>query len=270
MAGGGVPYARGHGPRPEYLSWHRKLKRRKMRPPTGGSPAKGPVFTNKDQGQNMQKVLLSVAAAAALSFASFSAVAATHDGAFISVNGGRSDYDLSHSNFDDKNDHAIGGVAGYRWVVDRPFSIGVEAGYVDLGSMTATNTIASSYYDYDFSDTFKYKFKSRAVLIGANGKWDLPNGFTITARAGLAHSRTSYSVNSHFEDNTGDVEDTKVYDHQSTDNAIYAGLGFGYDFNEHFGITVTYDHYALKADDLTGDKRTVNVGVFGGALEYRF
>jgi hypothetical protein len=213
----------------------------------------------------MQKVLLSVAAAAALSFVSLSASAATHDGAFIGVNGGGSQFDISHSNFSDKNDTAYGAVAGYRWVVDRPFAIGVEVGYVDLGKMTAVSSIGGPGY----VDNFTYKFKSKAVLVGANGKWDLPHGFTITARAGIAHSRSNYTIDSHAEF-MGATDDSRVYDVQSTDNAIYAGLGFGYDFNEHVGITATYDHYALKAEDVTGDKRTVNVGVFGGSLEYRF
>jgi hypothetical protein len=215
----------------------------------------------------MQKVLLSVAAAAALSFASLSATAATHDGAFISVNGGSSNYDISHSNFSDKTDTAYGALAGYRWVVDRPFSIGVEAGYVDLGKMTSSNTIGGN--GQVFSDTFNYKLRSKAVLVGASGKWDLPNGFTITAHAGIAHSRTNYKVHSHYQDQYLTDKST-VIDDQSTDNAIYAGLGFGYDFNEHFGITVTYDRYSLKAENVTGDTRGVDVGVFGGAVEYRF
>jgi len=216
----------------------------------------------------MQKVLLSVAAAAALSFASFAASAATHDGAFISVTGGSSRYDVSHANFDDKKDSSVGALAGYRWVVDRPFSIGVEAGYVDLGKMTSTE----DYWvvpAYGIHDTLSYKFKGKSVLIGANGKWDLPNGFTITAHAGLAHSQMDYSIRER-DTSPGFDKTYNLLDETSHDNAIYAGLGFGYDFNEHFGITVVYDHYALKAEDITGDKRTVNVGVFGGMLEYRF
>jgi OmpA-OmpF porin, OOP family len=216
----------------------------------------------------MQKVLLSVAAAAALSFASFSASAATHDGAFISVTGGGSHYDVSHANFDDKKDTSFGALAGYRWVVDRPFSLGVEAGYVDLGKMTAT-TNELSLPEFGLNGTLNYKFKGKAALVGANGKWDLPNGFTITAHAGIAHSQMDYSIREHV---TGPGFDNthNLVNETSHDNAIYAGLGFGYDFSEHFGITLVYDHYALKAEDITGDKRTVNVGVYGGTLEYRF
>jgi opacity protein-like surface antigen len=212
----------------------------------------------------MQKVLLSAAAAAALSLASFSAGAVTQNGWFIGVNGGSSHYSVSHTSFDDNNDTAFGAVTGYRWVVDRPFSLGVEVGYVDLGKQKASGRLLfeDSYTDY------RDRFKGEALLIGANGKWDLPHGWTITARAGLAHSRTKYDGNSTYVGCCG--SESFSYHQDSNDNGVYGGLGFGYDFNENVGITVTYDHYALKADDITGDKRTVNVGVTGLAVEYRF
>ncbi|UPG89868.1 porin family protein [Luteibacter aegosomaticola] len=213
----------------------------------------------------MQKVLLSVAAAAALSLASFSAAAVTQQGAFIGISGGSSHYNVSNTRFDDNNDTAVGVVAGYRWVVDRPFSIGFEAGYVNLGKQSANGTAL----DDDGEDVnYRAKFKSEALLVGANGKWDLPHGFTITARLGLAHSRTKYNETDVI---TGCCHSGTYRDrNDSNDNGIYAGLGFGYDFNENFGLTVTYDHFSLKADDITRDKRTVNVGVTGLAAEYRF
>lgn len=212
----------------------------------------------------MQKVLLSVAAAAALSCVSFSAAAVTQNGAFISVNGGSSHYSVSHTSFDDNNDTAFGAVTGYRWVVDRPFSLGVEAGYVYLGEQKASGRLVGDGYHVDYRD----KFKGEAILLGANGKWDLPHGLTITARAGFAHSRAKYDSESTYVGCCGSQD--YWYHNDSNDNGVYGGLGFGYDFNENFGITLTYDHYALKAEDITGDKRTVNVGVTGAALEYRF
>ncbi|HEY4091900.1 MAG TPA: outer membrane beta-barrel protein [Luteibacter sp.] len=214
----------------------------------------------------MQKTFLAAAAAATFFLAALPAAAATQQGAFISVNGGRSHYDVNHltTNFNDMDDRAFGALAGYRWVVDRPFAIGVEAGYVNLGRFTA----GQGHNSYRFED----KVKSEAVLIGANGKWDLPHGFTITAHTGLAHSRAKLDEEyvSYTYAISGYYETTTHYRQTSNDNGIYAGIGFGYDFNENFGITATYDNYSLKAEDITGDKRTANVGVFGGALEYRF
>ena len=213
----------------------------------------------------MQKVLLSVAAAAALSFASLSANAATHDGAFISVNGGGAQYDMSHTGWGDKHDSAYGVTAGYRWVVDRPFSLGVEVGYVDLGKMSQKD----DYSDDDYKDVVKFTQKGQAVLVGANGKWDLPNGFTITARLGVAHSRVKFKGNEYL---SPDIPGYEPYheSRSSTDNGIYAGLGFGYDFTPNIGITVNYDHYSLKAEDVLGDRRGVDVSVYGAAVEYRF
>jgi OmpA-OmpF porin, OOP family len=214
----------------------------------------------------MQKVLLSAAVAATLSLASFTAAAVTQQGAFINVTGGQSDYDISHSHFGDKKDTAVGVQAGYRWVVDRPFAIGVEVGYADLGNMKSHQpALTSGIYSVDY----RAKFKGEVLTVGANGKWDLPHGFTITARAGFAHSRSKYNEDYVY---TSPVAATQEYHsrNQSNDNGIYGGVGFGYDFNENIGITLVYDHYALKAEDVTSDKRTVNVGVTGLNLEYRF
>lgn len=248
----------------DQLSWQPIGKPRKIAAPHGlvGNGVDG---LTRIRDFIMQKVLLSVATAAALSLASFSAAAVTQNGAFIGVSGGQSHYDISHSSFSDHNDTAVGVVAGYRWVVDRPFSLGVEVGYVDLGNMKGSETYTSSVYDVDY----RAKFKGEALLVGANGKWDLPHGFTITARAGFAHSRSKYNED-YFETSACCGNPEFHYRGQSNDNGIYGGLGFGYDFNENFGITVTYDHYALKAEDITSDKRTVNVGVTGLAAEYRF
>ncbi|QDE41205.1 hypothetical protein FIV34_19370 [Luteibacter pinisoli] len=213
----------------------------------------------------MQKVLLSVAAAAALSFASFSAAAATHDGAFISVNGGSSQYDISHTRWQDKNDTAFGVTTGYRWVVDRPFALGVEVGYANLGKMSAKLDYSDNFY----SDVVNYKQKGQALLVGANGKWDLPHGFTITGRLGVAHSRLKYTANEHL---SPAIPGYDVFhdERTSSDNGIYAGLGFGYDFTPNIGITVTYDHYSTKAEDVLLDKRGVDISVYGAAVEYRF
>lgn len=214
----------------------------------------------------MQKVLLSAAVVATLSLASFSAAAVTQNGAFIGVNGGKSHYSLDHNNtnFNDFNDTAFGAVAGYRWVVDRPFSLGVEAGYVDLGQMKA----GQGYITYSYED----KVKGLALLLGGNGKWDLPHGFTITARAGYMRARTKldelYTSNNYGIIGASSV--TTHYRETSNDSGFYAGAGFGYDFNENIGITLTYDYYSFKAENITGDSRNVHVGVTGLAAEYRF
>jgi hypothetical protein len=222
----------------------------------------------------MEKLLLSVAAAAALTFASLGARAAdANEGAFIGINGGSASYDIHNSGFEDKKDTAFGGVIGYRWAVDRPFYFGVEGGYVNLGKLTDRYGDSYNYgtTSNPFIDAYteKYELKGRAILIGANGKWVLPHRFTITARVGVAHSHTSFDYAYNETINGKAYQDESVHA-SSNDNGIYAGLGFGYDFTPNFGVTVNYDNYSLKAQKLTGDKRTVNVGVWGGAAEFRF
>jgi hypothetical protein len=216
----------------------------------------------------MEKLFLTTAAAVALSFASSGAHAA-NEGAFIGINGGQASYDINHSGFQDKNDTAFGAVAGYRWAVDRPFYFGVEGGYVDLGKITSHYETSQTFGTR--LDTFseKYKLKGHALLVGANGKWVLPHRWTITARFGLAHSHTSYDVDQNEVFDGKNVYNYSLRD-SSNDNGIYAGVGFGYDFTPNFGVTLNYDNYSLKAQNITGDKRTINVGVWGGAAEFRF
>jgi len=220
----------------------------------------------------MEKLLLSAAAAAALSLTSFGAHASS-EGTFISLNGGRTNYDISHADFHDKTDTAFGAVAGYRWAVDRPFYFGVEAGYVDLGKITDHYEASQPYYvpGGTLTDTYteKDRLKGRALLVGANGKWELPHHWTITGRFGLAHSHTSYDYRINETIGNQNVYSDSFHS-SSNDNGIYAGLGFGYDFTPNLGVTVNYDNYSLKAQNITSDKRTVNVGVWGGAVEFRF
>jgi hypothetical protein len=97
----------------------------------------------------------------------------------------------------------------------------------------------------------------------------LPHNWTITARLGLAHSHTSYEIRDTFYVDAVNPTVTKSRS-SSNDNGIYAGAGFGYDFTPNFGMSLNYDNYSLKAQDITNDKRTVNVGVWGASAEFRF
>lgn len=216
----------------------------------------------------MEKLLLTAAAAAALSFASFGA-SASSEGTFIGINGGRTNYDISHADFHDKTDTAFGAVVGYRWAVDRPFYLGVEAGYVDLGKISSRYDTAVLTPDGFGTYHEKDELKGRALLVGANGKWELPHHWTITARLGVAYSHTSYDIKA-SEAVAGDNALLQRFHDSSNDAGIYAGIGFGYDFTKNFGVTLNYDNYSLKAQGITDDKRTVNVGVWGAAAEFRF
>jgi OmpA-OmpF porin, OOP family len=197
----------------------------------------------------------------------------TQTGAFIAVQGGRSSFDIdrnessaSHSITRDDSGAGFGVLGGYRWVVSRPLSLGVEAGYVNLGKTDWREESGG----LGSRGRTREKTKSDAVVIGANGKWDLPEGFTVTARAGIAHIRTRYNAGElgYFLPNP--PPEVSLEHASSTDNTLYGGVGFGYDFNENIGVTLTYDRYAFKAQGLADEGHTAHVGVTGINVEYRF
>lgn len=222
----------------------------------------------------MHTSLLKAAVAVALLSTSFAAMAdsasVTQTGAFISVTGG-----LSHFNVDrdssalypeeDKSGTAFDVLGGYRWVVARPFSLGVEAGYVNLGKTTWDG----HYGGLSIQNDIHEKTKVDGFLVGVNGKWDLPYELTVTARLGMAHLRAKSDI-----DAVGGFiflpPVTTRSSHSSTSNRVYGGVGFGYDFSENIGLTLSYDRYSFKAGGPEDPGHTANVGLLGLTVEYRF
>lgn len=222
----------------------------------------------------MHTSVLKAAVAVALLSSPFVALAdsasVTQTGAFVSVTGGKSHFDLDRDAFavDPKEGGDGTGFAvlgGYRWVVARPFSMGVEGGYVNLGHTTWKAHYGGLSNQYDARE----KTKADGFLVGINGKWDLPYDLTVTARVGVAHMRAK-------------SDDTKVggyiflppittrASHSTNSNRIYGGVGFGYDFNENIGLTLSYDRYGFKAESPTERTDDAHVGLFGITVEYRF
>ncbi|QDE41207.1 porin family protein [Luteibacter pinisoli] len=227
----------------------------------------------------MRNAMLAAATAVLLLPASFTASASsssasvTQTGAFVAVSGGTSHNDIdrnvsSASHFLTKDDSstAFSVVGGYRWVVSRPFSLGIEGGYVSLGK-TDWSQISGG-LSTRFRD--REKTKSDAVLVGVNGKVDLPHGFTATARLGLAHVRTRYQAGSDAYVVYKPTPPMSLQRSSSTDNAIYGGVGFGYDFNENVGLTLSFDRYGFKAEGPIDHGHTAHANVAGITAEYRF
>lgn len=223
----------------------------------------------------MKRLALTIFAATAL-FSSFAALAdsasVTQTGAFVSITGGKSHFsvdrdaggDARHPS-EDRNSTGFGVLGGYRWVVARPFALGVEAGYVRLGDTTWKAHYGGLSLQYDDRD----RTKVSAFLAGINGKWDLPYDFTITAHAGVAHVRAKGD----FTETGGLIfvpSTTAHIQHSWSGNRLYGGVGFGYDFDENFGLTLNYDRYSFKADGPRDPGHTAHVGLLGLTAEYRF
>ncbi|MEX1829661.1 outer membrane protein [Luteibacter sp. CQ10] len=194
----------------------------------------------------------------------------TQTGAFVSVTGGKSHFNVDRdpSALDPKDDSDGTGfdvLGGYRWVVARPFSLGVEGGYVNLGDTTWKGHYGGLSSQYDA----RAKTKVDGILVGINGKWDLPYELTVTARVGVSHMR----ARNHETDIGGFIflaPVTTQTSHSTNSNRVYGGVGFGYDFNENIGLTLSYDRYGYKTGGPHDAGHTAHVGLLGLTAEYRF
>ncbi len=106
----------------------------------------------------------------------------------------------------------------------------------------------------------------RAYGAGVVGKMRFgeDRGFFIQGRAGLASVAADVAITFNPCANLIGCPQTQNQKERSTEP--YYGVGAGYDFNEHVGLSLHYD--VLKADFDNGlgtDSRTVSLG-----LEYRF
>jgi OmpA-OmpF porin, OOP family len=222
----------------------------------------------------MHASVLKAAFVTALLTSSFAAMAdsasVTQTGAFVSVTGGKSLFDVDRDpsgryQHEDDNGTAFGVLGGYRWVVARPFAVGVEAGYVNLGDTTWRAHYGGLSIQHDVQD----KSKANAFLVGINGKWDLPYDFTVTAHAGLAHMRAK----GHYTESGGLIFQPSVTTRSRyswSGNRIYGGVGIGYDFNENVGLSLSYDRYSYKAAGPRDPGKTAHIGLLGLTMEYRF
>jgi OOP family OmpA-OmpF porin len=214
----------------------------------------------------MNKYFLSVAAVVTLAAAPFVAQASEDNGtgAFIGASVGRASF--KNTGFNHTHDTAPSLFGGYRWGLSDSFAIGVEGGYVDLGNLTDHYNDTNSFSTSNEKD----KLESKALLVGANAKWMLPAGFSLTGRLGLAHSRVTLDENfNEVSTSTGSTLETVQSHGKSTDNGLYAGLGLGYAVTEHVNVSLNYDRYALNVRTFANNDK-VNVGVFGVSAEYRF
>lgn len=144
----------------------------------------------------------------------------------------------------DDNDTSLRLGVGWRFVEN----FGAEIGFQDLGEVGEEVAIGGATASVE-ADGFY------AGVAGKIPLYDTDMGFYLSARAGM-----------YFWDATGRArQGTTSIRIDDSDSDFYVGVGGGYDFNEKFGVGLTYDRYQL------GDDNTdFNYGVFALAGEVRF
>ena len=215
-------------------------------------------------GNFMKNVLLLAAAGIAAISTSFVACADSQ-GTFVQAN-------VGHTNTDLNNSTSYGVLGGYRWAVDAPFYLGVEGGYTNLNRNNFTSRGSLDVVDMTGPHTLagqsRIKSKNEALLLGVNGKWELPAQYFITAHAGVARYRDDVNVHS-----TGTLDGRPTdgsHDHyRFYDTNYYAGVGFGYDFSPQVSLSFNYDHYAPQYETF-GIKDKVKFDSYSAGVEFRF
>jgi len=168
--------------------------------------------------------------------------AANNSGFFINGNVGQSN--LSKGVYDD-DDTGYGVNIGYRWAVAPNVLLGVEGGYSDLGS---------------FSPKSRYAPLGKAEIsgwnLGVNGHFNVTDNWYLSGRAGFyrADLEGTYLQQGFVP--------TRIDDNS---NKWYAGVGFGYDFNNNFSVGLNYDYYKAEKNGLKFDPDLISV-----SGEYRF
>lgn len=205
--------------------------------------------------------------------------------AFVTASAGQSHYSV-HANggqygdsaddrlvsrVDDK-DAALGVTGGYRWMIDDVFSIGPEAGFVDLGKLREHGSYSSvTSPDISSFETVRGNLRTQAALLGINAKWMLGDAWSLGLRTGFIHTWTRARIKDdggyYYYGLSRTYSDS--YKESSHDNGFYGALNVGYDFTRNFGVTVGYEHYHSDYD-LGAGNVSQKIGVWAASAEFRF
>ena len=137
---------------------------------------------------------------------------------------------------------------GYRWKVGQDVGLGVDVGYNDLGNFRLKNAFNSNPVNLTTQ-----RQALRGWTAGANGRINVWQGLYVSGRAGIygwkGDGYNNQDINRHHLDKVD----------------YYAGAGVGYDFNQHFGIGLSYDYYHANKNSIDLSTDTASV-----TAEYRF
>lgn len=157
---------------------------------------------------------------------------------------------------------------GYRWKVGQDLGLGVELGYTDLGNFRVKNVFNSQ--DVNQRTTTN---ALRGWLVGVNGRINLMPQWYLGARGGYFHGNDNHN---NYNNSLG--QDLGLSSGgNSGRGGWYAGIGTGWDINEHFGVGVHYDYFKVSTgkikDDATGVETSDlkrSTGIVSLTGEYRF
>ena len=189
--------------------------------------------------------VIGMAAAGLMAIPTLSQAADGNGGFFI--NGSIGDASTNEGIYDD-SDTGYQFNGGYRWAFSPEFAFGIEGGYTDLGSFSSDVPVINPGPVLQDSE-------SSGWTLGVNALWGLGESWYISGRTGM-----------YFADIKGDyIGPAGVARIDESSDDWYAGLGFGYNFSNNFGLGLSYDWYNAGVDDLN-----LNAEMFSLTGEVRF
>lgn len=193
----------------------------------------------------MHKQLLPLAIAACALFAT-AAHADQTNGWFVDGSAGTAHYKATVNGLGSGTDNNTAFIlnAGYR---DQGI-LGFEAGYTNLGSVSATDSSGD-----------RAKLRADGWTLGLNGHFNFTDHWYMSARGGLFLWKLKSTLT--YNDGTGRPT------LRGSEQAVrwYAGVGTGYDINRHWSVGANFDYYKIS-------KNSYDIGskIFSVSGEYRF
>lgn len=164
------------------------------------------------------------------------------------------------------SNYAGGLTGGYRWAVSPELSVGAEAGYVYLGKQDARNSYRDAFYANGQSG--KTRSNLRGATLGGALRWNFVPAWYITLRGGLFDAHGS---------GLSDSSDQPVRRSYSNNLGYYAGVGTGWDINDHWSVGVNYNYYQVNRGLKTvasgqreGTRVHMDTQTLTASAEYRF
>jgi long-subunit fatty acid transport protein len=177
----------------------------------------------------VSRAFVASASAAACALASLPAHAAGA-GAFVDADIGTARNAIGSASFwnTDTSTWRVG--AGYRWALTSSISLGLEAGYADLG---AAYRLPVYFLAPDGSVALRHvRYAAAGPFVGFAARFDIAPSWFIGARAGAQRARY-------------DVKPKPVHDLLEDKTGSYLGVSVGYDVGDAWSLGLGVDHSSI-------------------------